>query len=220
MIFCIVVDPLTFTIAVLLASTTLFSILGFVSHPPILALTASRVEVTLCSMVLTLLTPYYIYLIISLSHLKDSDTSQLDLLYENTWDTCWTTYLKWGGYCASSGPWTSPVLLWNICLPPNHSSWYSCSTRRVDMMRWSRGWIYASQYMNRFPQKRISISSSLQYVGCLWGNHAWNDTSSWFTDFSWCMRILRVCQGVPFLQCQIKVWLHHIVLGVLVLEGP
>ena len=64
--------------------------------------------------------------------------------------------------------------------------------------------------MNRFPHQCRSCSSISKSVGCLWVYHAWNYTSSWFPYLSWCLSILLMCQGAPFLPWQITLWLRHI----------
>ena len=83
----------------------------------------------------------------------------IELGYENPWDPCCTTPMKWEGYCTSSRPWTSPSLLWTPCTPPTHSSWYPCSPWRVGMVRWSRSWISYSQFLNRFLSNGYVIHS-------------------------------------------------------------
>ena len=131
----------------------------------ILDLPESRVGVTWCSLALP------IYHIISLSCLLTFGLLQLDLGYGHPWDPCWTTSLKWGGYYNYSWPWPSPALMWDPCPPPTHYSWSQYSPWRVSIMRWSRGWISASRFMNRFVRKWRSRSSIPQSAGWTWGYH-------------------------------------------------
>ena len=88
-----------------------------------------------------------------LSYSWASGSLQLELGYVNPWFPWWTTYLNRGGCCISSGSWTLPALTKNPCLHPTLSSWYPCSTCRVVMMRRSRGWIFAQNFLSRFPLK-------------------------------------------------------------------
>ena len=96
-------------------------------------------------------------------HLLSFWSLLLELGPDHPWDPWWTIYLRWVSCYTSSGPWTSPALLWNPC-NTIHSSWSPCSPWIVVMMRWSRWWTSASQFLNEFPQQWISHSSIPQSV--------------------------------------------------------
>ena len=96
------------------------------------------------------------------------------------------------------------------CIYPTLFSWYTYSSRIVGIMRWIRGLIFYSQYMSRFLLHCIFHSSTFQYVDLPYVCIAWSETASLFTDLSWCLIRLRVCQGAPFLQWKIKLRLHHL----------
>ena len=163
---------------------------------------------------LPLLVTCCFYQIIYLSRLVAFGALQLYIWYENLWDSCCTTSLKWVVYYTSSGPWPSPALLWYPCPPPTHSYWSPYILWRVSMMRWSRGWISTSQFINWFSQQCRYCSSIPQYAVWIWGYLVLTYTYPWSTAYTWCMRILRVCQGAPFLK-----WQKHCGSIILGFEG-
>ena len=138
----------------------------------------------------------------SLSHLQSFELLQLDPVSEHLWGPFFTTPLMWGCYCNSSGPCPSPVFLRNAIPHPTHSSWSIYSPWIVGMMRWSRGWVSASQFINRFTQQWRYILSILKSVGWFRGYLVWTETYPRFSALPWCLIILCVCQGAPFLQRQ------------------
>ena len=163
-------------ITLFLVPPIVFSILGFISLS-ILSLPLSRVGGPWFSLSLHLYTPCWIFQMISLCHIWGFETIQLETVSAHTWYPCWTTSLKWGGYCNSSGPCTSTILLWTPSTPPTHSYWYPYSLWIVGIMRWSRGWMAASKFLSRFPHQWRSCSSILKYVVWIWGYCVLNETS-------------------------------------------
>ena len=123
------------------------------------------------------------------SYLLSFGTLLLELGSEHPWYPWCTTSLRWGRCYTSPWIWPSPSMLWNPCSLPTQSSWYQCGPWIVGIMKWSRGWIYASQFLNTFPQ---------QFVGWIWVYHVWNGTSSCFLAHTWCLEIIRVSGRIIF----------------------
>ena len=161
----------------LLTPPIFFSILGFTPSLTLLNLPESRVGGPWFRMDIPLLTPSWISQIISLIDLLYFEPLQLDPGSEHPWDTCSVTSLKWGCNITSSGTRTSPVMIWAPCPTPTHSYWSPYIPCRFGIMRWSRGWIFASKCMNSFQQKWRYCSSITQYLGCIWGHCVWTGTS-------------------------------------------
>ena len=119
---------------------------------PLLYLTASSLGGPRYMLALPWLFTWRVYQIISLNFPLDFGPLQLDIIYDHTWYPCWTTSMNWRVYYTSLGTWYSPAMLWTPCPPPNLSSVYPYSPWRVGIMRWSRGWISASKFLNMLPQ--------------------------------------------------------------------
>ena len=145
---------------------------------------APRVGSPWCRMTFPWWSPYWrcwISQIIYCIHLLYFKPLLIELVYDHYWDTWWTTSTRWEGCYTSSGPWPSHALLWNTCPPTTQSYWYPRNPWRVGMKIWIRGWIFSSQFLNRFPQRWRSNSSIPKSTGWHWGCHVWNGTSSCLT---------------------------------------
>ena len=161
-------------------------------------------------MVIPLSIPCWNYLMSSLNHKRSYGPLQLYLGSVHAWGTLWNTSLKWVGWCIYSGTFILPDLLYIPCLPPTNYFWSPCSPLRVWIMRCSRGWIFASKFLSRFPLKWIFHSSTLKYVGFPYVCNSWTDIYSWFTALYWCLIMQSMYQGAPFLQRQTTLWLHNL----------